>query len=119
MATKRTTRPFQEWDPDSPYLPGPNNPPVCGAGKETQIDIHSSLFDTPAASSPLYFRELVSLTRQLNTVFRRSSAVALRKKRKEWGIRSMQLTLALSRGRLYLVYAVPKRKRRAKRKAGR
>jgi hypothetical protein len=112
----RTSRPFRLYDPDSPFPPGSDNPPVCGEGKDTQIDVHEggNLFDIPATSSPLHFPELTALSRALNTVYRRQAAGCLRRKRREWGQPSLELTLALHGGGVYLVYSVPKARRKRK-----
>jgi hypothetical protein len=107
---KRKERPFQS-AADAPFPP-PDNLPECGVGKDKQIDVHDSkLFDVAARDSGVYFRELDALTKKLNQVFARDGRTCLSKKQKELGDRSIQLTIALYKGGLYLTYARPARKR--------
>jgi hypothetical protein len=47
----------------------------------------------------------------LNALFRREGGALLRKKQKELKDKSIELTIALYRGGLYLTYAKPVRKR--------
>jgi hypothetical protein len=111
MAPKkvRVERPFRAAI-DGPL---PDSPNECGVGEEKQIDIHDlkTLFDIPWLSSSLYFRELAGLTKKLNAVFAREAPAFLRKKQKEDGDKTIELTIALYKGGLYLTYARPVRKR--------
>ena len=91
---------------------GPPPLPVCGVGKDKQIDVHGSLFDLPGARTGLYFKELVQLTRELNAVFRRQARSMLRETQKRYGDKSIQITIALWKGGLYLTYARPARRRK-------
>ena len=106
MGKTREERPFRSGS-DGPF---PWN--ECGVGKDKQIDIHDSrLFDIAARASGLYFEELAHLTRKVNEVFRRDGRAYLLKKQKELNNKSIQLTIALYKGGLYLTYARPVRKR--------
>ena len=123
MAAKKKTRkarPFRPADPDAlkPLHPGDDDPtiPTCGVGPGTQYDVHNPLlFDVPTRDSGVYFRELVQLTRKLNAVFRREGRPYLRSLQKERRDKSIQLTIALYKGGLYLTYAKPLRKRAERR----
>jgi hypothetical protein len=112
--TVRKERPFREYDPDAIWPPGPDNPPQCGAGKSKQIDIHTTLFDVATRSTGLYDKDLADLTRKLNAVFRAEGPAALRRKQKEWDDKSLELTVALHDGALYLTYARPVHRRRGR-----
>jgi hypothetical protein len=118
MAKKKTRkeRPFRPADPDAlkPLRPGQDDPtvPTCGVGTSSQVDVHNfSLFDVPTRDSGVYFRELVQLTKKLNDVFRREARPYLHRMQKEHFDKSIQLTIALHKGGLYLTYAKPFRKR--------
>jgi hypothetical protein len=110
----RKERPFRS-DLDGPF---PDSLPVCGLGSDKQIDVHNSLlFDVATRAGGLYFKELAQLTTKLNGVFRREGRAYLLKKQKDLGDKSIQLTIALYKGGLYLTYAklvwkrAPRRKR--------
>lgn len=109
----RKERPFRS-DLDGPF---PDSLPVCGLGTDKQIDVHNSLlFDVATRAGGLYFKELTRLTKKLNGVFRREGRACLARKQKELGNKSIQLTIALYKGGLYLTYAKPVRKRAQRRK---
>ncbi len=115
MAAKKVLeiRPFRS-DLDGPF---PDSLPVCGLGEDKQIDLHASrLFDVATRKSGVYFKDLVGLTRKLNTVFAREGPTFLRKKQRELKDNTIELTIALTRGGLYLTYAKPARKRAQRRK---
>jgi hypothetical protein len=103
----RKERPFRPAE-DGPF---PDSLPECGVGSQKQIDVHTKLFDVAARNSSVYFPELAQLTGKLNAVFRREAGALLRKKQKEVGDKSIELTIALSKGGLYLTYAKPVRQR--------
>jgi len=108
----REERPFRS-ALDGPF---PTSLPECGVGSEKQIDVHTKLFDVAPRDSGVYFKELAQLTKKLNGVFRRDAGALLRKKQKELQDKSIELTIALYRGGLYLTYARPVRKRTQRRK---
>ncbi len=109
----RKERPFRS-DLDGPF---PDSLPVCGLGTDKQIDVHGfRLFDVATPSGGVYFKELAGLTRKLNAVFARDARVFLRKKQKDLKDNTIELTIALTRGGLYLTYAKPVRKRAQRRK---
>ena len=113
---ERKERPFTPASPPHPELKPLHEFPICGQGTQTQIDIHKLvLFDVASRDSGVYFRELVPLTKKLNDVFRREGRRHLRKMQKDMRDKSIELTIALCRGGLYLTYAKPVR-RRAKRR---
>ncbi|MDQ5871679.1 MAG: hypothetical protein M3547_05680 [Acidobacteriota bacterium] len=115
MAAKKVLeiRPFRS-DLDGPF---PDSLPVCGLGEDKQIDLHPSrLFDIATRKNGLYFKELVGLTRKLNSVFAREGPALLRKKQKDLKDNTIELTIALYKGGLYLTYAKPVRKRAQRRK---
>ena len=86
-------------------------------GSDKQIDVHGfRLFDVATRAGGVYFKELAQLTKKLNGVFRRDGRAYLLKKQKELGDKSIQLTIALYKGGLYLTYAKPVRKRARRRK---
>ena len=105
----REERPFRPAE-DGPF---PDSLPECGVGEQKQIDVHDKkkLFDIASRNSSLYFPELARLTKKLNGVFGREASAMLRKKQQELGDKSIELTIALSKGGLYLTYARPVRKR--------
>ena len=111
----RKTRPFK-FNPK----PGPGKPiGACGIGRYKQIDIHFadtddlSLLDIAKPTQKhLYAPELASLSRQLNTLFEKEGRACVEKVRREEQDNSIQLTMALVRGSLYLAYARPSTKRR-------
>ena len=103
----RKERPFQS-ALDGPF---PTSLPECGVGKDKQIDVHTKLFDVAASASGVYFPELVRLTKKLNDVFAREGPALLRKKQREVKDKTIELTIALYKGGLYLTYARPVRKR--------
>lgn len=104
----RKERPFRS-ALDGPF---PDSLPVCGLGTDKQIDVHvTSLFDVATRGDGVYFPDLAGLTRRLNALFRRQAGALLRKKQREVGDKSLEVTLALYRGGLYLTYAKPVRKR--------
>ena len=109
MAGKKVLeiRPFRS-DLDGPF---PDSLPECGVGTDKQIDVHTKLFDVATRASGVYFPELVRLTRKLNGVFAREGPALLRKKQREQKDKTIELTIALTRGGLYLTYAKPVRKR--------
>jgi hypothetical protein len=110
MARKkiRTERPFRPAS-DGPF---PWSLPECGLGSAKQIDVHDSkLFDVATRASGVYFKELAQLTTRLNGVFRRDGRACLLKKQRELHDKSIQLTIALYKGGLYVTYARPVRKR--------
>jgi hypothetical protein len=112
----RKERPFRS-DLDGPF---PDSLPVCGLGTDKQIDVHDSkLFDVATRDGGLYFPELVRLTKKLNGVFLREGRALLRKKQKDLQDRSLQLTIALYNGGLYLTYAKPVRKSGGRRRSAR
>ena len=106
---KRTERPFKPGDPDAMLID--DVLPQCGVGKETQIDIHVAstgtlqLFDVATPASGAHFPELVKLTRELNAVFNRTAKPALARRRKESGVKTLEVTIALVKGELYITYA--------------
>jgi hypothetical protein len=107
-------RPFRS-DLDGPF---PDSLPECGLGEDKQIDLHPSrLLDVATRATGVFFPELVRLTKKLNAVFAREGPALLRKKQREEKDRTIELTLALTRGGLYLTYAKPVRKRARRRKA--
>ena len=105
----RKERPFRPAE-DGPF---PDSLPECGVGTQKQIDVHDKkkLFDVASSNSSLYFPELARLTKRLNDVFGREAGAVLRKKQAELDDKSIELTIALSKGGLYLTYAKPVRKR--------
>ena len=105
----RKERPFRPAE-DGPF---PDSLPECGVGTQKQIDVHDKkkLFDIAPRDSSLYFEELARLTKRLNDVFQRDAGVMLRKKQEKLQDKSIELTIALSKGGLYLTYAKPVRKR--------
>jgi hypothetical protein len=106
--TVRKERPFRS-ALDGPF---PDSLPECGVGTDKQIDVHvTRLFDVATRGNGVYFPELVRLTGTLNALFRREGGALLRKKQKELGDKSIELTIALYRGGVYLTYAKPVRKR--------
>ena len=110
----RKERPFR------PALDGPFpwSLPECGLGSAKQIDVHDSkLFDVATRASGVYFKELAQLTTRLNGVFRRDGRAFLRKKQKDLQDKTIELTIALYKGGLYLTYARPVRKRAQRRKS--
>ena len=110
----RKERPFRS-ALDGPF---PTSLPECGVGSDKQIDVHDSrLFDVAARESGVYFKELAGLTRKLNGVFRRDGRASLLKKQKDLQDKSIQLTIALYKGGLYLTYARPVRRRSQRRKS--
>jgi hypothetical protein len=108
----RKERPFQS-ALDGPF---PTSLPECGVGKDKQIDVHTKLFDVATRATGVYFPELVRLTKKLNDVFAREGPALLRKKQREVKDKTIELTIALTRGGLYLTYAKPVRKRAQRRK---
>jgi hypothetical protein len=74
------------------------------------------LFDVAARGSSIYFKELAQLTNKLNTVFGREGPRLLREKQKDLKDKTIELTIALYKGGLYLTYAKPVRKRTQRRK---
>ena len=101
----RKERPFRPAE-DGPF---PDSLPECGVGTQKQIDVHDTkLFDVPPRGSSLYFKELARLTKKLN-VFQHDSRAMLRKKQEDLRDKSIELTIALSKGGLYLTYARPVR----------
>jgi hypothetical protein len=109
--TVRKERPFRS-ALDGPF---PDSLPVCGLGTDKQIDVHTRLFDVAAQNSGVYFKELAGLTKKLNAVFAREGRALLRKKQRELKDNTIELTIALTRGGLYLTYAKPVRKRARRR----
>lgn len=109
--TVRKERPFRS-GLDGPF---PDSLPVCGLGSDKQIDVHTKLFDVATANSGVYFKELAGLTKKLNAVFAREGRALLRKKQRELKDNTIELTIALTRGGLYLTYAKPVRKRAKRR----
>jgi hypothetical protein len=105
--TVRKERPFR------PALDGPfpDSLPECGVGSDKQIDVHTKLFDVAERDSGVYFPELAQLTKKLNAVFAREGRTLLRKKQRDLKDKTIELTIALSKGGLYLTYAKPVRKR--------
>ena len=110
--TVRKERPFRS-ALDGPF---PDSLPVCGLGTDKQIDVHTKLFDVATRGNGVYFKELAGLTKKLNGVFAREGPAFLRKKQKDLKDNTIELTIALTRGGLYLTYAKPARKRAARRK---
>ena len=116
---KRTERPFKPGNPDA--LDINDVIPVCGEGKEIQIDIHEApgpsknlaLFDIAPQDSGAHFPELAKLTRGLNAAFNKSVKPALARRRRETGMKTLEVTIALVKGQLYITYARRVRKRRA------
>jgi hypothetical protein len=104
--TVRKERPFR------PALDGPfpDSLPECGVGSDKQIDVHTKLFDVAERDSGVYFPELAQLTKKLNAVFAREGRTLLRKKQRDLKDKTIELTIALSKGGLYLSYAKPVRK---------
>jgi hypothetical protein len=116
MAGKKKVRKERPFRPalDGPF---PDSLPECGVGSEKQIDVHGTrLFDVAARDSGVYFKELAQLTRKLNGVFGRDGRAFLRKKQKDLQDKTIELTIALYKGGLYLTYARPVRKRAQRRK---
>ena len=110
---KRRVRPFRS-DLDGPF---PDSLPVCGLGKDKQIDVHGfKLFDVATRASGLHFKDLVQLTTKLNGIFLRDGRGCLLRKQKELDDKSIQLTIALYNAGLYLTYARPVRKKAQRRK---
>ena len=105
--TVRKERPFRS-ALDGPF---PDSLPVCGLGNDKQIDVHTKLFDVAAPKSGVYFKELAGLTKKLNGVFAREGRPLLRKKQRELKDSTIELTIALYKGGLYLTYAKPVRRR--------
>jgi hypothetical protein len=105
--TVRKERPFRS-ALDGPF---PDSLPVCGLGNDKQIDVHTKLFDVAAQNSGVYFKELAGLTKKLNGVFAREGRPLLRRKQRELKDDSIELTIALYKGGLYLTYAKPVRRR--------
>ena len=104
----RKERPFRS-DLDGPF---PDSLPECGVGTDKQIDVHDTkLLDVATRSTGVYFPELARLTKKLNGVFAREGPALLRKKQREQKDKTIELTIALTRGGLYLTYAQPVRKR--------
>lgn len=103
----RKERPFQS-ALDGPF---PDSLPECGVGKDKQIDVHTKLFDVATRGDGVYFQELAGLTRTLNSVFAREGPALLRKKQRDLKDKTIELTIALHKGGLYLTYAKPVRKR--------
>ena len=103
----RKERPFRS-DLDGPF---PDSLPECGVGTDKQIDVHTKLFDVATRKTGVYFPELARLTKKLNGVFAREGPALLRKKQRALKDKSIELTIALTRGGLYLTYAKPVRKR--------
>src|SRR5690349_6458275 len=103
---KRTERPFKPGDPDAMLID--DVLPQCGVGKETQIDIHVAasgtlqLFDIAPQDSGARFPELVKLTRELNAVFNKTAKPALDRRRKATGLKTLEVTIALVQGELYI-----------------
>jgi hypothetical protein len=115
MATTRVrrVRPFRS-DLDGPF---PDSLPVCGLGTDKQIDIHGfKLFDVATRAGGVYFKELAGLTRKLNGAFAREGRAFLRKKQKDLKDNTIELTIAMYAGGLYLTYAKPVRRRAQRRK---
>ena len=109
----RKERPFRS-ALDGPF---PDSLPECGVGTDKQIDVHDTkLFDVATSNSGVYFPELAGLTKKLNDVFAREGPALLRKKQAEVKDKTIELTIALTRGGLYLTYAKPVRKRGPRRK---
>jgi hypothetical protein len=104
----RKERPFQS-ALDGPF---PDSLPECGVGKDKQIDVHTKLFDVATSATGVYFPDLVRLTRKLNAVFAREAPALLRRKQREEKDKTIELTIALTRGGLYLTYAKPVRRRK-------
>jgi hypothetical protein len=104
----RKERPFRS-ALDGPF---PDSLPECGVGTDKQIDVHTKLFDVATSASGVYFPELVRLTKKLNAVFAREGPALLRKKQREVKDKTLELTIALTRGGLYLTYARPVRRRK-------
>ena len=104
----RKERPFRS-ALDGPF---PDSLPECGVGTDKQIDVHTKLFDLATSASGVYFPELVRLTKKLNAVFAREGPALLRKKQREVKDKTLELTIALTRGGLYLTYARPVRRRK-------
>jgi hypothetical protein len=106
------------------FTPGNGGFPLCGRGKESQISVPdppkppkaATLFHMPHSGSS--FPELVALTKRLNAVFSRDAWRCLSQKRELIREKTLEITFAFDRGRLYLTYAIPVRKpRRAARTA--
>ena len=76
----------------------------------------SSALHVATRATGVYFPELVRQTKKLNAVFAREGPALLRKKQAEVKDRTLELTIALTRGGLYLTYAKPVRKRAQRRK---
>ncbi len=108
----RKERPFQS-ALDGPF---PDSLPECGVGKDKQIDVHTKLFDVAIRNGGVYFPELVRLTKKLNGIFAREGRAMLRKKQRDLKDKSIELTIALTRGGLYLTYAKPVRRKNQRRK---
>jgi hypothetical protein len=114
---KRTERPFKPGDPDA--LDINDVIPQCGVGNETQIDIHEDpapkknlqLFDIAPPDSGAHFPELAKLTRELNAVFYKGARPALDRRRREFGVKNLEVTIALVKGQLYITYARRVRKK--------
>ena len=117
---KRTVRPFKPGDPDA--LDIEDVIPKCGVGKDDQYDIHEGpaptrnlqLFDIAPPDSGAHFPELAKLTRELNAVFNKRAKPALARRRKQSGLKKLEVTLAFVKGHLYITYAhrVRKKKKR-------
>ena len=109
MAGKKVLeiRPFRS-DLDGPF---PDSLPECGLGTDKQIDVHTKLFDVATRNDGVYFPELAGLTGKLNAVFAREGRPLLRKKQKALKDKTIELTIALYKGGVYLTYAKPVRKR--------
>jgi hypothetical protein len=104
----RKERPFRS-ALDGPF---PDSLPECGVGTDKQIDVHTKLFDVATRDSGVYFPELVRLTKKLNGIYSREAPALLRKKQREEKDKTVELTIALTRGGLYLTYAKPVRRRK-------
>jgi hypothetical protein len=107
-------RPFRS-DLDGPF---PDSLPECGLGEDKQVDLHPSrLLDVATPKTGVYFPELVRLTKKLNAVYAQEGPALLRKKQREVKDKTLELTIALTRGGLYLTYARPVRGRAGRKKA--
>jgi hypothetical protein len=105
-----------------PFTPGTKDKlPVCGSGRSQQYEIVAEpkppkapkallLLDMPHKGSS--FPELVNLTKRLNKAFDKPALRCLQRKRKSTGEKTLEMTLALDRGRFYVTYAVPIRGKR-------
>jgi hypothetical protein len=100
MASRK--RPFWPAGGDSPYLY-----PVCGVGPKIQYDQHALvLFPLPPRGIPQY-GELISLSRELNKVFKAKGMKILDREKKKSGIKDLQITVAEVKGNLCLSFVVP------------